>query len=153
MEFVINEWMLDYFLPNATKQERELQMRFLKRFFERGDRLIILSPSDFTTKLESIASLHQNNNDVYQRIKFFITDVLRKPMRTTVISSTDMLPEATYAALHALGTNYKSDEYLFRAAMRTESKRIITRDGKLCNAMAGDAVFDVVLLVDFLKDY
>ena len=153
MDFVINEWLLNYFLPGANKREKKQLFYFLQRFEDRRDRIVVLRPSPFTAKLDVFANLYSRNQTVYPLIKRFITGVLLNPSRATLISINEPLPYQTLAVIYELGTNYQSDEYLFHAALRTESKLIITTDEKLCRAMVDDQVFKVVLLTEFLKTY
>lgn len=153
MDLVVNEWLPEYFLPGAKKEEKAQLYQFIQRFAVRGDRLVVAAGSRFLKKIDVYAKLYSKNQEVYPQIKAFITGVLERPQRATIITISDPLPQQTYAVLHEPGTNYHSDEYLFHAAMRTDSKRIITTDERLRDAMANDAIFKVILLSDFLKDY
>ncbi len=153
MDFIVNEWLPEYFLPGASKEQKELQRRFIGRLLERKDRIIVLRPSPFMKKIDTYAKIYASNNVVYGPIKFFITSILLNPTYATIISGADPLPEETLAILHKPNTNFISDEYLFHAAIRTETKIIVTTDQKLCNAMKDDQFFNVVMLEDFLSNY
>ena len=150
MDLVVNEWLPEYFLPTASPNEKRLLRLFIQRVQEGKYRLVVLLPSPFTKKLEDYAKRCVNNREAFAAIKYFIGIILQNPAHTTIISQADPLPAETLAILHTPGTNYSSDEYLFHAAMRTETKIILTTDEKLFRAMEHDSLFKVTLLRDFL---
>lgn len=153
MDLVVNEWLPEYFLPGAMPDHQAMLKHFIQRFLARRDRLVVLNPSPFTAKLYSFAKQYAANRTVYEPIKLFINTIILNPACTTLVSITDPLPAETLATLHEQGTNYSSDEYLFYAALRTETKMILTTDEKLFRAMEQDPVFKVRLLKDFLANY
>lgn len=153
MDFVVNEWLPEYYRPQALPEQRLQLETFLARFMERGDRLVVLQDSEFLRKLLRYAKDYAEYTAIREAISKFITTILIVPERRIIVEELLPIPESTHAVLHTAGTNFHSDEYLFHAALHAESRIIVTTDIKLYRAMADDEDFKVVLLEGFLKDY
>jgi len=51
MDFVVNEWLPEYFKPAALAEEKRQLETFLNRFWQRNDRIIVKRPSPFLEKI------------------------------------------------------------------------------------------------------
>ena len=153
MEFVVNEWLPEYFRPEATIEEKKQLEQFIIRFYERNDKIFVRKPSEFSRKIFRYAKDYQTNNKVYTPLYRFIVLILEDPNRCVFINDENLtaLPIQTITKLQK--GNYASDTYLFEAATKAESRIIVTTDEKLINHMKDDTNFNVVLLSGFLRDY
>lgn len=153
MEFVVNEWLPEYFRPDATNEEKEKLEKFLNRFLERNDKICVRRPSEFLRKLLRFANDYQNYPNVYENIQKFITIIYLDSNRCKIIENGEFdLSEAIINKLNESG-NYNSDTYLFEAACESEAKLIITTDKKLKIHMENNGIFNIQLLDDFLDGY
>ncbi len=61
MQLVVNEWLPEYFKPTASRAEKDLLEKFLVRFMQRGDQLVVRRPAAFHTKIYRYAKDLQEN--------------------------------------------------------------------------------------------
>jgi len=153
MEFVVNEWLPEYFKPDATDEEKEKLEKFLNKFMVRGDKLFVRRPSEFLRKVELFAKQYQNNNKVYTELKKFITNILLDSDRCFFVDDDEFEFEDTITDKLTEGGNTISDKYLFEAAAKTATKTIITTDAKLKKLMVDEGTYKIELLADFLTTY
>ena len=153
MEFVVNEWLPEYFKPSATDEEKRKLEKFLNKFMERNDKIFVRQPSEFLRKILRYANDYQTNRKVYENINQFIKFIYLDSERCELIHDGEFELSEVIRNKLIEGGNTVSDTYLFEAASITESKLIITTDGKLKKLFENDRVFKVELLDDFLKRY
>jgi hypothetical protein len=153
MDFVVNEWLPEYFRPEATAAEKQKLERFLNTFMQRSDTLFVRRPSEFLNKIYRYGKSYQTNTNIYLAISAFIKLVLLDSQKCRFIDDDEFdLPDAIRQQL-SQGGNTISDTYLFEAAATTQAKLIVTTDVKLRNLMQGQRPYNVVLLDDFLATY
>ena len=153
MEFVVNEWLPEYFKPDATKEEKEKLEKFLNGFLVRDDKIFVRRPSEFLNKIYRFSKAYQNYPKVYENIHKFITIIFHDSNRCFIVDNDELqLPETTRDRLIE-GGNTVSDTYLFEAASLTDTKIILTTDERLKEWMQDDNEFKIELLDDFLDDY
>lgn len=153
MEFVTNEWVPEYFRPNASKEEKQKLEIFLNKFMVKNDKLFVRRPSEFLIKIFKYAKIHQDNNKVYNEIKKFITNILLDSDRCFFVDDNEFELPNTITNKLTEGGNTISDKYLFEAASMTQTKTIITTDTKLKKFLANEREFKIELLDDFLISY
>jgi hypothetical protein len=152
MKFVVNEWLPEYFLPNATPEEKALLEKFLTRFLNKNDQILVRQPSPFLNKIYRYPNQYQNYGSTVRGLRNFIKFILNDSDRCEIIDQTVLeLPIQTLEKLSK--GNFSSDQYLFEAAFFSGTKQIVTTDEKLKNQMKGDTNFSLVLLEDFLATY
>lgn len=154
MDLVVNEWLPEYFRPDASEEEKAFLNVFYQKFNERKDRIIIREPSPFINKIFSYAKEYQDKNEIVIPIRDFIKSVLLDSDRCVRVSEEEChpLPESVKEKL-AIG-NYGSDEYLFEAVSCIEGEKIIvTTDARLQAHLQEEEWCKVVLLSDFLDTY
>jgi hypothetical protein len=154
MEFVVNEWLPEYFKATAHLHERKKLQHFLNTFLLRGDKIYVRRPSPFLVKIERLAKdFQQNDIQQYRELKKFYSTILLDSDRCKFIKDGEFeLPETTRKKLIS-GGNTISDVYLFEAASATTTKIILTTDAKLKALMEEDGNFKIHLLDSFLKNY
>ncbi len=153
MEIVVNEWLPEYYRPDATIDEKKKLEKFLIRFIERNDVLFVRRPSEFYRKIHRYKKDYQNNLKVNEQIGKFINFILLDSDRCFVVDDGEFELSEQIRNKLIEGGNTISDTYLFEAASATESKLILTTDLKLRSLMENEESFRVKLLEDFLKDY
>ncbi len=154
MDLVVNEWLPEYFRPEASREEKLQLQTFLQRFMEREDRMVVKEPSPFIDKILRYANDYQHLHEIVTPIRYFIKNILNDSGRCVRVNEgeTGDLPEPVEEKL-SVG-NYGSDEYLFEAASVIEDeKRIITTDARLKAHFDGEDWCVIILLSDFLADY
>lgn len=153
MELVVNEWLPEYFKPNATNEEKEKLEKFLNKFLERNDKIFVRLSSEFFRKILRYASDYQNHPKIYSNIHLFITAIYLDSNRCRIIHDIDFELSLDIRSKLIEGGNTESDTYLFEAASATSSKIIITTDVKLKEWMTNVGEFNIILLDDFLETY
>ena len=154
MDFVVNEWLPEYFRPTATAAEKRLLQTFLQRFLERGDRLVVLEASPFLEKIYRYAKAFQLDYNTVNPIRDFIKLILLDSERCVFVAKSNQfdLPDSVFEKL--LITNLSSDTYLFETATAIKNiKVIVTTDIKLHQHFEHEDWCRVQLLPDFLVDY
>ena len=153
MEFVINEWYLDWHRPDAAPSEQAAARKFLEWLQASEHRLVLLRDSPFIQKLHD----HRRNFDYHPMsriyLKLFFSQILDNPDRCRILEAPPVLPPDTEALLsrpleNPL-TNYESDRYLFQSAETTEAKIIVTTDVKLMKHFEGNGRFQLWSVEEF----
>jgi len=153
MEFVVNEWLPEYFKSDASNHERQKLERFLNRFLERRDKIFVRRPSEFLRKIYKYSKEHQNNIKTYVEISKFIKIVLMDSERCFFVDDNEFELSDEITNKLIKGGNTISDKYLFESATITQTKIIITTDTKLKKLMKDEGTFTIKLLDDFLMNY
>ena len=156
MDFVVNEWLPEYFKPSASPQEKLQLQTFLNRFWEKKDRIIVKRPSPFLEKIYRCAKAYQEVPEIVEPLRSFIKLILENSKKCVFIDDVEMnpLPEAVRALLSQPDTNYSSDTYLFESATAISGeKTIVTTDVKLAKQFEHEPWCKVALLSDFLAGY
>jgi len=152
MDLVVNEWLPEYFRPEASREEKLQLQTFLQRFMAREDRMIVKEPSPFIDKILRYANDYQHLHETVTPIRYFIKNVLNNSDRCVRVNEdeTGELPGPVEEKL-SVG-NYGSDKYLFEAAtvIEEDEKRIVTTDARLKAHFKGEDWCSIVLLFDFL---
>ena len=153
MYLVVNEWLPEYFLREATNEQKGQLGAFLNTFLVRNDVLYVQVGSPFENKIYKFAKANQQY-PTCKNIKQFISTVLRDSQRCVLVKDKPTLPQKIESLL-SVG-NYGSDRYLFETAWQLPENApriIITTDTKLKSQMDENGYFEVILLSDFLKTY
>ncbi len=150
MEFVVNEWLPEYFKPEENQQCKNQLSKFVQRFFEKNDQIFVRNPSPFLDKLYRFEKNYFDPK-FRKQIGLFIYNVIENPIKCTQIHGNIILDDETNKLLSK--GNFASDSYLFEAATMTNSKKIITTDVKLIKQFDGNDTYELILLEDFLKEY
>ena len=151
MDFVVNEWLPEYFRPTAEHAEKAMLQQFLISFMQRQDKIFVRRPSPFLDKIHRFSKLYEADTKVYRNISNFIKLILLDSTRCVFIDEDCVLEDHIIEKLSP--GNFDSDTYLFEAASKTNSKLIITTDIRLRNQMENIREYKVVLLSDFLAGY
>ncbi|MAT54683.1 MAG: hypothetical protein CMN32_09395 [Saprospirales bacterium] len=155
MDLVVNEWLPEYFRPDASPEEKRALEKFLLCFLERGDKIIVLKPSPFLYKIYRYAKEFQRQYEAVLPIRNFIKTILLNSERCILVSAEEIeeLPQNIQNKL-AEG-NYGSDSYLFETAsvIRDSARKIITTDTRLKNHFQDEEWCEIVLLHEFLDSY
>lgn len=155
MEFVINEWLPEYLRADADKKNNSLAIKFLKKFLQSNDKIIVKIPSPFTNKIYKCEKVYSGFPSAAENYRNLRDIIFANTERTRWIYQSEIkeIPKITYDKLHAVGTNFYQDLYLFETAHLSESKLIITTDAALKDFMKDDPHFKIQLLEDFLPQY
>ncbi len=152
MDFVINEWFAEYLKPDATVKERQKFYQFYKWFLEKNNsnRIIINTEQPLYIKLQRYAKSYQ----IYPSGKLFksiISTLLINNTKTLLVDEDFELPDKLNELLQ--NGNFSSDAYLFKCALQSKSKIIVTTDSRLQKHTEAYEDVKVILLDDFLNDY
>ena len=155
MDLVVNEWLPEYFKPDASNEEKQALERFLVCFSKKGYKMVVKKSSPFITKIFRYAKNFQHSADVVSPIRNFIKYVLMDSDRCMLVEeeSGQDLPQNVSQKLST--GNFGSDRYLFEAAsfIHNPEKIIITTDARLKDHFKGDSWCRIILLNDFLENY
>jgi hypothetical protein len=155
MEYVVNEWLLDYFKYNDGTEERKKLFKFLAYFSSNNDVIIVRIPSPFSKKLYNYEKFLQNDHKKY--LKWFIKTIFRNSDKCKIFPEWEYPTPSLSANLNSKLNqgNFGSDKYLFETAMfiTQNEKIIITTDEKLVEHVKDISEFKLILLNDFLEKY
>ncbi len=154
MDIVVNEWLPEYFRPEATREEKLQLQAFLQRFIERNDCMVVKEPSPFLSKILQYANAYQQQYEIVTPIRNFIKIVLEDSLRCRRVRQ-DEIGELPTSVTEILSRpNPASDRYLFEAATSIEHQKIIvTTDARLQAHFEDEFWCEVELLSDFLETY
>lgn len=153
MDLVVNEWLPEYFKPNASNDEKQKLEKFLNRFIEKNDKIYVRRPSEFYRKIHRYKKDYQNNLKVNDQIGKFINLILINSDRCFIVDDDEFELSEEIRKKLIEGGNTVSDIYLFEAASATQTKLILTTDVKLKALMENNEIFKVELLDNFLSNY
>ena len=153
MDLVVNEWLPEYFKPNASNDEKQKLEKFLNRFIEKNDKIYVRRPSEFYRKIHRYKKDYQNNLKVNDQIGKFINLILINSDRCFIVDDDEFELSEEIRKKLIEGGNTVSDTYLFEAASATQTKLILTTDVKLKALMENNKIFKVELLDNFLSNY
>lgn len=135
MEFVINEWFLEWHKPNATAEEQRKARAFTNWLLKSECRIVVLRSSDFTQKLNDIRRNFGYHPMSGIQLKIFFSQIFMNAEKCRILEAPPELTLDIEAILERPAesplTNIESDRYLFEAAETTEEKIIVTTDTKL----------------------
>jgi predicted nucleic acid-binding protein len=153
MDFVVNEWLPEYFRRNATNEERHVLEAFLNKFMESEDRIFVRRPSAFLDKIHRFSSELQAFPNRRQELSKFISLILYNSDKCRLIDDLEYnLQHEIEQKLSDTG-NFASDLYLFEAAAATDSKIIVTTDIKLITFMKDETDYRLFRPEDFLSEF
>ena len=148
MEFVFNEWFLDWHRPAATKEEKRNVRRIFEWLLANEHRLVVLADSPFTQKLHNYRRLF-SSGFTGAALKEFISAILLNSKKCRLL---EMPPDLTADIIEKLTIgNFASDYYLFESAETTEEKVIVTTDTKLIKHFEDNGRFQLWSVEDFLS--
>ena len=121
MQLVVNEWLPQYFLPSASRDEKLRLQQFLQCFIERDDCIVVRRPSEFYRKIYRYAKDLRGNYEAVTPLRNFMKLILEDSNRCQLIDDEEIeLPIEAEEKL-SIG-NFSSDRYLFEAAIQTEER-------------------------------
>ncbi len=154
MEFVANEWLCEYF-KFATPEEniRKLES-FLNWFYQSDHQLIVIKDSPFQIKIGQIEKILRSHFDTRYHLRFkkFHSLLYYDPTKIKIINNEEFLPTEIFDLVNIVGTNFASDQYLFEAAIKSDSKIIVTTDQRLINHMGQSEHYRLIHLDNFIED-
>ena len=157
MEFVINEWFLEWHKPGAAPEEQRMARAFTGWLLKSDHRIVMLRESDFTKKLNVIRRdfNYHPMSGIY--LKLFFSQVIMSPERCRIVDDPPALTIETEGILKRPSTpplsNIESDRYLFESAETTKEKIIVTTDAKLIQHFDGNDQFQLWSTEDFFLKF
>ncbi len=153
MQFVFNEWFLDWHKSSATKEETQ-KVKCIFAWYRKSEHvLVILNDSPFITKLNKLRKGEDAyaDNFAISQLKVFYRIKEFDPDRVLSLDDAPKLDEQTMALLSR--GNYMSDRYLFETAMGSVDKIIITTDEKLRKQFANQQLFQLWSVDQFMNHF
>jgi len=151
MDFVINEWFLDWYRPDATAAEQKSVRVFFHHFLLSDHKIVVLQNSPFLQKLHRYRSTFDYDIPCRLALKNFFSTVLQNPEKCVVLQVATALPSVLESKL--LTGNYASDQYLFQAAQATDDKIIVTTDRKLVEHIGPNEGFNFYNVESFQQTF
>lgn len=157
MEFVINEWFLEWHKPDAQPEEQRKARAFTKWLINSENRIVLLNYSDFTQKLNKIRRDFDYHPMSHIYLKLFFSQIFLNEARCRILVKPPKLPNEIESILQRPEepplTNIESDRYLFESAETTEEKIIVTTDTKLINHFEKNDHFNLWHTDDFFNHH
>jgi hypothetical protein len=147
MEFVINEWFLEWHKPDATSEEHRKARVFTSWLLKSDHRIVVLKNSDFTLKLNAIRRNFSYHPMSGIQLKLFFSQIYMNTDKCRIVEVPPALtPEIEAILKRPIAsplTNIESDRYLFESAESTEEKIIVTTDTKLVAHFKGNGRYEL----------
>lgn len=126
MEFVVNEWLLDFLLPDADPQNKSMAIQFLEAAVKKGDKIVVRRPSPFFKKFYRYMKQFGSDVGCKKRLTY-LNNLFHDSERTIIIDDADTnnLPADIENLVPA------DDKYLVELALSCNDKIIITTDTRL----------------------
>lgn len=157
MEFVFNEWFLNWHSPlEATPEQRKTVHRIINWLIGQQDhRLVVMNRSPFMDKLNLFRKDFDYDPFCRNSLKTFYAQIIINLTICRQVEKPPQLPpdieELLQRPTEPPFTNIESDRYLFESAETTHEKIIITTDEKLIGHFAQSERFRLWTVDDFLK--
>lgn len=149
MEIIVNEWLLEYFRPDAQASDKARAAQFLNAFREKPDKMVIKRESAFTRKLYDY--MGGFGWDVCSRKRFSDLHklVFLDSDKTIIADEGDLqdLPEDIAAKTPA------DDIYLIELWYSNQERIVLTTDAKLKERFKDVPNLKICLLGEFLQEY
>lgn len=114
MEFVFNEWFLDWHSPkDANAEEKRNVNRIVNWLLQSEHRLIVLTDSPFMDKLNRYRRGFDYDPFCRKSLKMFFSQIFSNRAKCRQIEMPPTLDQKTEQLLEAEGRNFISDRYLF----------------------------------------
>lgn len=157
MEFVINEWFLEWHKPSATDEEQVKARMFTKWLLNNEHRIVILQNTGFTKKLNDIRRDFGFYHMSAIYLKLFFSQIFINSEKCRLLEMPPELPADIEEILKRPSepplTNIESDRYLFQSAEVTEEKIIVTTDVKLIKHFEGNGRFRMMNVDEFMTEF
>ncbi|MBC7775157.1 MAG: hypothetical protein H7246_06925 [Phycisphaerae bacterium] len=154
MEFVINEWFLEWHKPDAISEEQRKARVFTSWLLKREYRIVVLRNCDFTQKLNDIRRKFGYHPMGGIQLKIFFSQIFMNVERCRIVDIPPELPPEIEAILKRPPENplknIESDRYLFESAETTEEKIIVTTDTKLMAHFEGNGRYQLWGVEEFI---
>jgi hypothetical protein len=149
MEIIINEWLLEYLRPDATKTDRVAAIQFVNALVRRCDKMVIKRKSPFANKL--CAYVYSFGWDACSRKRFsdLYKLVFLDSDKTIIADESDLqdLPEDIAAKTP------EDDKYLIELWYSNQDRIVLTTDAKLRDKLKDIPSLKICLIQEFLKEY
>ncbi len=157
MEFVINEWYLDWHRPDAKAEEHAKARAFLQWLQNSEHRIVLLRESPFTRKLNDYRRKYNYHLMTQIYLKLFFTQIFHDFNNCRILDIPPELPdeieEKLKRPLENPLKNIESDRYLFQSAEATEEKIIVTSDDKLIGHFEEISRFQLWSVDEFMSKF
>ncbi|MFN0035735.1 MAG: hypothetical protein ACKVUS_11760 [Saprospiraceae bacterium] len=157
MEFVINEWYLDWHTPGAISEEQRKARVFMRWLLKSEHRIVVLKNCDFTQKLNRFRRDFDYHPMCGIQLKIFFTQIFMNAEKCRIVDAPPELPPEIEAILNRPSesplTNIESDRYLFESAETTEEKIIVTTDTKLMAHFEGNGRYQLWSVEELIANF
>lgn len=152
MEFVINEWYLDWHNPKISTSEEQSKARAFLQWLQNNEhQIVVLVNTNFTQKLNEYRRNFSFHPMCSIYLKLFFSQIFINPDKCRVLETPPDLPDVILEKL-SVG-NFASDRYLFEAAENTEEKIIVTTDTKLMKHFEGNGRYQLWSVEEFMSKF
>lgn len=149
MEFVINEWYLDWHRSDESPENQAKARKFLEWLRTSEHRIVLLRGSPFHQKLNQYSS--RSGYPMTQFLKVFFGKIFDNSDKCRILETPPDLPDDIREKL-SVG-NFASDRYLFQSAETTEEKIIVTTDTKLMKHFEGNGRYQLWSVEKFMAKF
>lgn len=154
MDFVFNEWFLDWRSPkDSTAEERQQVNRIFKWLLQSEHRLVVLVDSPFMDKLNRYRKDFDYDPFCRESLKMFFSGIFLNRNKCLQVETPPLLDDRTEELLAEEGRNFASDRYLFQSAEISGEKIIVTTDQKLIEQFSGQNRFNLWTVEKLLSTF
>ncbi len=147
MQFVVNEWLLDYIVPNTAEEKIVAVNKFIQFISDNEHQIVIGRDNNFVSKFHQFMKQYGWHSDFKRRFKKLRQLLFYDSIRTLIIEKSDLANvDGNIESLTP-----EDDLYLVELAFSSEDKIIVTTDTRLKSALESVHNLDVILLPDFMR--
>lgn len=149
MNLVVNEWLLEFFLPGTLPENYEELFRFFDSVQECKRKIIIGRETQFTIKFYRFMKLYGNNLSFKQNYVKLHRLLFIDTTRTIIVERHEIknIPDKDMEGVHS------DDRYLLELAASVPNSIIISTDNRLIDALARMPQYPIIHLKDYLKTF
>ncbi len=147
MNLVVNEWLLEYSIPSATKANKELVLAFLNHIKYKNEKMVVGRETPFTQKYYRFMKTY-GYDLAFKRSFQTLLRLLFQDADTTILverSDTKSVTDLEMDGVHA------DDRYLLELVRTVDDSIIISTDQRLIDRLMSRPGFPIIHLANYLS--
>ncbi len=147
MNLVVNEWLLEYSVPGASKAHHSLLLAFLDTVRASDHRMVIGRETPFTQKFYRFMKAFGGDLSFKRSFSTLFRLLFLDPGTTILVERTETktVADEEVAGIHS------DDRYLLELVRTVEDSTIVSTDNRLIEALARRPQFPIIHLEQYLS--
>lgn len=147
MNIVVNEWLLEYFVPGTSREVWERVLSFFDNVQRLDRKMVIGWETPFTRKFYRFMKEHGHNR-TFKENYTRLNDLLFKNSERTILVGSGEMNSVTEEEMEGV---HVDDRYLLELVRTVPNSVIVSTDERLIKALEGKKDFPILHLKDYLE--